>query len=188
MVGEREIVIDRLRDADDAELVALRLRELGDLVGGVLGVVAADVEEVADVVRLEDFKDAVEIGLLLELVTAGAEGGAGRVLEGADLLLGLGREVDQVFLENTEHAVERAVNLLDALMVERFGNDAGDAGVNDGGGATGLAHQNVSYEFSHDSVVLNLYGDSTARMGEKARAERRKQTKISRGPKVRQWR
>ena len=35
--------------------------ELGDLVGGVHRVVAADVQEVSDVVGLEDFEDAVEI-------------------------------------------------------------------------------------------------------------------------------
>jgi hypothetical protein len=35
-------------------------------------------------------------------------------------------------------------------VVERFGDDARDAGINDGGGATGLAHQDISYEFSHD--------------------------------------
>ena len=110
---------------------------------------------------LEDFEHAVEIGLFLELEAAGAEGGAGRVLESADLLLGLAGQIDKILLENAEDAVERAVNLLDALVVQRFGNDARDTGVNDGGGAAGLAHQDVSYEFSHDSVVLNLDREST---------------------------
>ena len=161
VVGERKIVVDRLGHADDAELVALRSRELGNFVGRVLGIVAADVEKVADVVGLEDFEHAVEIGLFLELEAAGAEGGAGRVLESADLLLGLAGQIDKILLENAEDAVERAVNLLDALVVQRFGNDARDTGVNDGGGAAGLAHQDVSYEFSHDSVVLNLDREST---------------------------
>ncbi len=88
--------------------------------------------------------------LLLELVAHGAEGGAGRVAEGADLLLRLGGEVDQVFLQDAEHTVEAAVDLLYPAMVERFGDDARNAGINDGGGAAGLAHQDISYEFSHD--------------------------------------
>ena len=102
--------------------------------------------------RLEHLEHAVEVGLLLELVAAGAEGGAGRVPEGADLLLRLGGEIDEVLAEDAEHAVQRAVDLLDAVMVQRLGDDAGDAGVDDGGGAAGLAHQDISYEFSHDSI------------------------------------
>ena len=149
VVGDGEVVIDRLRHADDAELVALLLGELGNLVCGVLRVVAADVEKVADVVRLEDLEDAFEVLLFLEFVAAGAEGGAGGVAEGADLLLGLGGEIDQVFLQDAEHAVQRAVDFLDALVVQSLRDDAGDAGIDDGGGATGLAHQNISYEFSH---------------------------------------
>jgi hypothetical protein len=151
VVGDGEIVVDRLRHADHAKFVALGLSELRDLVGGVLGVVASNIEEITDVVGLEDLKDAIEIGLLLELETAGAEGGAGRVLEGADLLLGFGREIDQIFVQNAEHAVERAVDLLDAFMVQRFRDDARDAGVDNRGGAAGLAYQDISYEFSHDS-------------------------------------
>jgi hypothetical protein len=92
-------------------------RELRDLVGRVLGVVAADVEEIADVVGLEDLEHALVVLLLLELVAAGAERRARRVLEGADLLLGFCGEVDQVFLEDTQHSVEAAIDLLDRLMV-----------------------------------------------------------------------
>ena len=58
---------------------------LDDLVAGVHGVVAAVVEEVADVVLLEDLKDALIIGVVLvgvgHLVAAGAEGGGGGVLQ-----------------------------------------------------------------------------------------------------------
>ena len=39
---------------DDAQIVALRLGQLGNLIGGILRIVAADVEEIADVVRFED--------------------------------------------------------------------------------------------------------------------------------------
>jgi hypothetical protein len=35
-------------------------------------------------------------------------------------------------------------------VVEGLVDDAGDAGVDDGGGAAGLAYQDVSYEFSHN--------------------------------------
>jgi hypothetical protein len=35
-------------------------------------------------------------------------------------------------------------------VIECLGDDARDTGVDDSGGAAGLAHQNISYEFSHD--------------------------------------
>jgi hypothetical protein len=32
-------------------------------------------------------------------------------------------------------------------MIKGFGDDAGHAGIDDGGGASGLAHQDITYEF-----------------------------------------
>ena len=151
VVGAGQVVIDGLWHADHAELVALGLGELGDFVGGVLGVVATDVEEIADVVGLEDLEDAIKVGLFLEFEAAGAQSGAGRVFERADLLLRLRSEIDQVLVEDAEHAVQRAVDLFDTFMVQRFRDEARDAGVDNRGGAAGLAYQDISYEFSHDS-------------------------------------
>ena len=150
VVGQRKIVIDRLGYPDDAQLVVLLLRELGNLIGRILRVVAADIEKVADIVRLEYLEHALEVLLLLQLVTAGAEGGSRRMAKRANLLLRFRREIDQVLLEEAEHTIQRAVNLLDAFMVKRLRDDARDAGIDNGRGATGLAHQNISYEFSHD--------------------------------------
>ena len=144
VVGDGQIVVDGLGDTDDAQLVALLLSELGDFVGGILGVVAAGVEEVTDVLSLKDFQHALEVGLLLELVAAGAEGGAGRVAEATDGLLGFRSQIDEIFIQNTEHTVERAVDFLDAAVVQSFGDNSLDASINDGGGATGLAYQNVT--------------------------------------------
>ena len=112
-------------------------------------VVAARVEEIADVVGLEDLDHAVEILLLLELEATCAERGARRVPETADRLLRLGGEIDEILLQNAEDAVERAVDFLDTGVIEGLGDDASDARVDDGGGAAGLAHQDISYEFSH---------------------------------------
>ena len=66
MVGVREIVIDRFRDADHAQLVVPLHRFLMDFVGSVLGVVPARVEKIADVVRLKNFEQPVHVfgGLL----------------------------------------------------------------------------------------------------------------------------
>jgi hypothetical protein len=63
-------------------------------------------------------------------------------------------------MEDAEHAVEGAINLLDAFMVEGFRDDARHAGVDDGSGAAGLADQDVSYEFRHESKRV---GERTVR-------------------------
>ena len=136
VVGDGKVVIDGLGDTDDAEIVALFLGKLGDLVGGVLGIVAASVEKVADILRFEDFEHALEIGLVLELVAASAESRTGSVTKTTNGLLRLGSEIDEIFVKNSENAVERAVNLFDAIMIECFGHNAFDTGVNDRGRAS----------------------------------------------------
>ena len=61
-------------------------------------------------------------------------------------MLRLGCKVDELLIEDAEHAVEAAVDLFDALMVERFGDDAGEAGVDYRCGAAGLGDKTVSFE------------------------------------------
>ena len=64
--------------------------------------------------------------------------------EATDSLLGLGSEIDEIFVQNTEHTIERAVDLLDTTVVQSLGDNSLDASINYGGGATGLAYQNVT--------------------------------------------
>ncbi len=87
-VGVRQVVVDGLRHADADDLVAELIADLGHLVSGVHGIVAAVVEEVADVVRLEYFDEALVLGAVLlealELVARGAESARRRVPEPLD--------------------------------------------------------------------------------------------------------
>src|ERR1019366_1079030 len=113
---------------------------------------------VPDVVRLEGLEHALEVLLLLELVAARPEGRPGGVPEGADLLLGLGGQVDEVLLQDAEDAVQAAVDLLDGLMVEGLGDNARDTCVDDGGRAARLTDEYVSNEFSHVKREVRLSG------------------------------
>ena len=77
MIGVGKVVVYGLGHPDDAQGIIAGNGLLVQFVGGVLGVVAARVEEIADVVSLENFKQAVHvlgglIGLFLkiDLVTA----------------------------------------------------------------------------------------------------------------------
>ena len=67
--------------------------------------------------RLEDLKHALEVLLLLQLVTAGAEGGTRGVAEGADLLLRLRSEIDEILVQDAEHPVQRPVDFLNAFVI-----------------------------------------------------------------------
>ena len=76
MIGQDEIVVDRLGNADKADRAFDLRRIAGKLADGVHRVIAADVKEIADVQPLQFFKeDAVEaVGeVLREFKTAGTQ-------------------------------------------------------------------------------------------------------------------
>src|SRR5207248_935043 len=71
-VGVGKIVINGLGDTDHPQFIVPLGRLFMDFVGRILRVVAADVEEIADVVRLKDLKQTVHVfggllGILFEI-------------------------------------------------------------------------------------------------------------------------
>src|SRR5690554_6599806 len=82
-VGERQIVIDSFGYTNARDRITHLFTNLGHLVRRILGVTAAVVEEVADIVGPEHFDQALVfalvLGYVLELVTARAKGAARRV-------------------------------------------------------------------------------------------------------------
>src|SRR5471032_2974731 len=82
-IGDRQVVVDGLGHVHRDHRIAHLLAQLRHLEARVGGIVAAVVEEVADVVRPEDLDEALvlEAALLhaLELVARGAEGAARRM-------------------------------------------------------------------------------------------------------------
>ena len=82
---------------------------LVDDVRGLGGVVAADVEEVADVVLLQDLEDLRAV-FRRRLLADGAERGGRGVRDGLERLRALLAEVDEVLVEDALDAVERAVD------------------------------------------------------------------------------
>ena len=143
VVGSEEVIVDGLGHAEHAALVADLLHIAVDLVAGVHGVVAAVVEEIADVVLLEDLKDALVVGVVRvgigDLIAAGTEG-RGRGVEHLFQLLGVLFVHDhQAVVQNADDAVERAVNGGDAFALKGSLDDAVSAGVDNCGRAAGLA-------------------------------------------------
>ena len=154
MVGVGQVVVDGLGHADASHREAPLDCLVMQLVVGILRIVAAGVEKITDVVRLEDIEQSVHVpgGLLgvfleLNLVAASTQRRGGGVLEFLDRARFLLVQVDQVLVKDAEDAVEPAVNLLDLFRVSAgLLDDAGHAGVDDRGGAAGLADQQVAHE------------------------------------------
>ena len=79
--GVSQVVVNRLGNPGGDQIESAIVRQLAHLLGGILRVVAADVEEIADIMRFENVDDAFEVKVLtfLELVAAGADApGRGR--------------------------------------------------------------------------------------------------------------
>ncbi len=88
-VGDWQVVVHGLGYVDGLDRVAQRLGQLGDLQARVGGVAAAVIEEVADIVGLEDFNQALILGAVgfqaFQLVAAGAECAGRGVAQASDV-------------------------------------------------------------------------------------------------------
>src|SRR5204863_976256 len=138
VVGDRKIVVDGLGNAHADEGVTELLSDLRDFPGGVRGIVAAVVEEVADVVGPEYLDQPLVLRPVLidafQLVAARAERAARRRLEPRDRRRVLAARVDQVLGERADDAVAAGVDLSDAVSVPARGLDhARGTRVDDGG-------------------------------------------------------
>ena len=153
VVGAEEIVVDGLGNAHHAALIADLLHILGDLVAGVHRVVAAVVEEIADIMLLEHLENTLIIGVVHigigDLVAAGAERGGGGVLQQLQLARVLLAHVEQAVGKHALDAVLRAVDGGDAVGVKRRADHAVGAGVDDRGRAAGLTDDAGAFQFTH---------------------------------------
>ena len=83
VIGSEEVIVDRLGDTHYAAFVAVFEHEFADFVAGVHRIVAAVVEEIADIVLSENLENTAVIGIvdigILQLVAAGTEGRGRRI-------------------------------------------------------------------------------------------------------------
>ena len=142
VIRAEQVVVDGLGNAHDPAFVAHGLHILIDLVAGVHGVVAAVIEEVADVMLLEHLQDAAIVGIVHlgigDLIAAGAQGGGGGVFQKTQLLGILQTHVEQTVAENALDAVLRAQHLGDDAGFQGRVNDAVGTGVDHRRGPAGL--------------------------------------------------
>ena len=165
MIRAVEVVVNGLGYAHHAAVITNLLHILGNFIAGVHGVVAAVVEEVTDVIFFEDFQNPLVVGIVHigigHLIAAGTKGGRGGILQQLQLggvLLG---HIKQAVVQNALDAVLRAQNAGDVGVFQGSVDDTVHAGIDDGSGAAGLAHDACAFQFTHEKKPpQNLFGPS----------------------------
>ena len=158
VVGETQIVVDSLGHTDEPHTAAHLLPVAGQLCDGVHRVVAADVEEVADVQLFQNgeqlFVDGfvgVPVGQLVAAAAQIAGRGALEQLD-AHAVVQQNVELQQLFLEQTLDAVLHAVHLVCTQTAGGFVY-ARKAGVDHGGRAAALTNDHI---LGHEYLLLQI--------------------------------
>ena len=153
MVGSHQVVINGFGHANDTDLVIVVSGVIRELQNGVHRIVAADVEEVADIVLLEDTKYLGKgVGILdmvLQLPAAGSECGGGGAFKGVNFLFGIKNpeKVDKILLKEALDTVFHTVEGFDDtrfMCLDSTADNTRKGGVNGGGGAARLSNDSVS--------------------------------------------
>ena len=178
MIRDHQVVVVGFRHAHEADVALDALAVLRQLADGVHRVVAADVEEVADVQLLEDGEQLLVHSLVGvpvgQLVAAAAEEAGGGALEQLDVkVIGQqGGQVNDPLLQKTGYAVAHTVDDVCATALAALEHTRQTC-VDDRGGAAGLANDCI---FTHDDfsffVFLFRQYNITCRMHENRRGKR----------------
>ena len=146
-IGVRQIVVDRLRHAHAGDGKAERGAELRHLERGVHGIVAAVIEEVANVVGAEYLDQPLIFRAVLldalQLEARRAERPCRRVLQRPDGGGALAADVDQILGERPDDAVPSRVHLADLPLAARRLDHPARGGVDDGGDAARLGVEGI---------------------------------------------
>ena len=161
MIRTVKIVVNGLRYAHNAALIAHLLHVLADLVAGIHGIVAAVIEEIAHVIFFEDFENALVIRIIhvavLELITAGTKRRGRRMHQQRQFRGGLRAHIVQRIVQYAANTVRRAVHLGNAGAVQRRTDYAVSAGVDHSGRSAGLPNDAGTLEFFHESYPPVVY-------------------------------
>ena len=142
MIEADEVVVDGLGDVDGAQRMSALLRFLRDDAHGVGGIVAADIEERVDRMRLQDLEDLLAI-FEVRLVAGRAErcgGRGGDRLEIGDRLLA---EIDEIVVDDAAHPVQRAIDPRNAREPARLERHPDQRLVDDRGRAAPLSDKDL---------------------------------------------
>ena len=142
VVGDVQVIVHGLGNADDLHIQPFPLGQLGNLVAGVHGVVAAVIEEAADVEFFQGLNDG-GIVRVRQLPAAGADGGSGSVGQLGNHRGGHVRQIQQVPFENALGTEAGGVDFIHLAAFPGGLDHALQAGIDDGGRAAAVGNQNI---------------------------------------------
>ena len=147
MVHRHQVIVHGLRNPDEPLRNAVRGGPFGKGVHRVHGIVAADVEHHLNIVGVHHFHQALVIGVVaaLQLVAARSQRRRRGLLQNLHLA---GRQVGEVVEFVLQHALDAVDAAENAVVhgVQLVGaNDAGEAGVDNGGRPAGLGNKAIGH-------------------------------------------
>ena len=157
MVGLRKVVVYCFRNAHDMHFSAAFFGISGKFCRGVHGIVAADIEEISDVVLLKKRKDLfVEriVHVCGQLFSARTEsrGGCAFKRKNGVLIFQNGTEIDKIFFEKSLDSVFHSVDIFYVLIVAKSEKDPCKRCVYRAGRPSRLPDNGVS--FNHCVILL----------------------------------
>ena len=123
MIVADKVVVDGFWDVHRAQGIADLMRLLADDAHCVGGIVAADIVELGDLVRLENLEYLVAI-FQVGLVARRAQRGRRRRRDSLEVGVGFLTEVDEVLVDDAPHAVRGAIDGADVAESPRLLDDA----------------------------------------------------------------
>ena len=180
VVGDHQVIVDGLGHAHKADVAADVCAVVGQLADGVHRVIAADVEEVADVQLLQNLEqpdvDALALGGVPvgQLIAAGTQIAGRGALQKLNVQCGFQLVVQHAgaALQQTGYAVQHAVDLACAAALAAL-IYTGQACVDDRGGAAGLTNDCVfCHGFPPCRRGLQLVGGCSRQRVEVPRSKR----------------
>lgn len=139
-----QVIVDRLRDVHAAHRVVGLARLLADDPYRVRGVVAADIEEVGDLVGLQDLEDLLAV-VEVRLVPRGAQGGRGRLRNHLQVVGGLLGQVQELLVDDPADPMEGPVYQLDIGELPGFQDRAHHGLIDYRRRASTLGDQNLGH-------------------------------------------
>jgi hypothetical protein len=151
VVVHAQVVVDCLGDVEDLQRVVRLVRQRVHDARGLGRVVAADVEEVLDVLLRKDLEDALAVRLV-RLVARRPEGGGGGAGDALEQIFGHVVERDEVLAQDPLHAVAGAEQVTDVLRRLRRLDHADERLVDDRRRPAGLTDDGVGWVWHKDLV------------------------------------
>ena len=154
MVGDAQIVIDRLGNANDFYVQIDFLEIGGKFLYGVHGIVPADVEKRTDLAAFQHscnlFVDTAVLVKIRQFIPAGTQHGGRGLPEQFHIFIGAdhGFQINEVILNNALYTVDRAKNRINCRFLEGFPKNAYQRSVNGTGRSAGLGNSNIHKKIS----------------------------------------